>query len=113
MRSQPFGRTDPALWSWATVAFVLVETLSARGLQHRERGERSDVVALGSALNLLSVGSGIGLTALAPLVLSPQLAWPAGSFLATLVYLLLSGAELAAAEQLEANITGEEPTSEP
>jgi len=97
----------------ATVAFILVETLSARGLRNRERGERSDVVALGSALNLLSVGSGIGLAALAPLVLSPQLAWPAGSFLATLVYLLLGGAELAAAERIEANLTGEDPTSEP
>ncbi|HEV2772059.1 MAG TPA: hypothetical protein VGV57_04435 [Thermoleophilaceae bacterium] len=97
----------------ATVAFVVVETLSARGLRHRERGERSDVVALGSALNVLSVGSGVGLAALAPLVLAPQLAWPAGSFLATLVYLLLGGAELTAAERFEADLTGEDPAREP
>lgn len=43
----------------------------------------------------------------------PQLAWPAGSFLGTLVYLLLGGAELAAAERVEANITGEDPAREP
>jgi len=28
-------------------------------------------------------------------------------------YLLLGGAELAAAERIEANLTGEDPTSEP
>jgi hypothetical protein len=94
----------------ATAAFIVLETLSARGLR-RERGEPSSVVALGSALNLLSVGSGIGLAALAPVVLSPSLAWPAASFAATCAYLLFAGGELAAAERLEARVTGDEQGS--
>jgi hypothetical protein len=93
----------------ATVAFIVTETLTARGLRQRERGERSDIVALGSALNPVSVGSGVGLAALAPLVFAPTLAWPVASFAATFAYLLFAGAELAAAERLEGKATGEEP----
>jgi hypothetical protein len=95
----------------ATAAFLAVETASARGLRDRERGERAEVVALGSAMNVLSVGGGIGLAALAAVAFAPWLAWPAGSFLATLVYLLLAGVELATAERLAARLTGEDPTS--
>ncbi len=92
----------------ATLAFIALETLSARGLR-RDRGERSSIVALGSALNLVSVASGIALATLAPLILSPTLAWPAASFAATFTYLLFAGAELAAAERLEVKMTGEDP----
>jgi hypothetical protein len=83
----------------AVLAFLLVEASVSRGFRVRLRGEPSEVVALGSAFAFVSVGGGVGIATLAGELLSPDLAWPLGSLLATAAYLVLVGIELAFAER--------------
>jgi hypothetical protein len=83
----------------AVLAFLVVEAAVSRGFRVRLRGEPSEVVALGSSFAFVSVGGGVGIAALAGVVLGPGVAWPFGSLLATVTYLLLVGIELGLAER--------------
>lgn len=55
---------------------------------------------LGTALNVVSVGGGVGVAVLLGLVLTPGLAWPLGGFFAAGAYVFLEAVELAIAGRL-------------
>lgn len=78
----------------AATAFTVTELVASRGFRVRMRGERPEVVVLGSAIAYPSVLLGAGAAALAGEVLGTGVAWAAGSFLATVVFLLVGGIEL-------------------
>jgi hypothetical protein len=83
------------------LGFGLVEVVASRGFRDQLRGDRSDVVVIGSAIDLLSVAAGlaavVGVTALA----GGRVAWLAGPLTATVVYLLVNGLEMAFARRAE------------
>ncbi len=78
----------------AATGFTLTEAVASRGFRVRMRGERPDVVVLGSASSYPSTLLAVGVAALAGEVLGTGVAWPAGSFLATTVFLLVGAVEL-------------------
>ena len=78
----------------AATAFTLTEAVASRGFRVRMRGERPDVVVLGSAISYPSTLLAVGAGALAGEALGTGVAWPAGSFLATTVFLLVGAVEL-------------------
>lgn len=83
----------------AVSAFTIVEGVASGGFRQRLRGEPAEVVALGSALSFPSVGAGVGVGAIADVVLDDTLAWPIGAFGATLTYLVVVAVEMALAER--------------
>ena len=78
----------------AATAFTLTEAVASRGFRVRTRGERPDVVVLGTAISYASTLLAVGAGALAGEALGAGVAWPAGSFLATTVFLLVGPVEL-------------------
>lgn len=82
----------------AVAAMVLVELVASKGFTERMRGEPPEVVALGSAFSLLSVSLAVGTAALTGEIVDTGAAWPLGSFLATLAYLVVVAVEMALAE---------------
>jgi MFS family permease len=89
----------------AALAFALVNTLVTEGYRKRFPDEPGVVVAFGTSLSLLSVTAAVGTAALAGWLLRAWVAWLAGSFAFTLVYLALVGVEIAVAAALH---SGEE-----
>lgn len=85
----------------AASAFALAEMLGSDFFRQRIRPERSDVVLLASAFNPLSAVAGVGAAALIGLAVDGWLAWLFGPFVATTVYILLTGANMAAASLVE------------
>jgi small-conductance mechanosensitive channel len=96
----------------AVSAFTVVEAAVSRGFRERLRGEPAEVVALGSALGFASAGGGVGTAALTAEILGSGWAWPLGSLLATTVFLLAVGIELAFAERAALAAAGAEERSE-
>lgn len=83
----------------ATFGFALWETIASRGFQVRIREERSDVVLVGTALSPLSVALGF-VTAVGVLqVLHGAWAWGMAPLAATVVFVAVAGAQLAAARR--------------
>lgn len=91
----------------ASMGFVLVEGGASNLFRMRLRGDPPEVVALGSALSFFSVGLGVGVAALTAVV-SKLGAWPVGGFLATTVYMLTAGIEMAVAREIEQRTPEEE-----
>jgi MFS family permease len=85
----------------AAGAFALAEMLGSDFFRQRIRPERSEVVLLASAFNPLSAVAGVGAAALVGVVLDGWWAWLLGPFLATTVYIVLTGANMAAASAVE------------
>ncbi len=85
----------------AILAFVGIEAVVSAGFRRHVAEEPPEVVALGTALSFVSAGVAVGTAALCGEVLSDQLAWPVGAFTATAAYILISAAEMAAAERLK------------
>lgn len=86
----------------AVVSFALIETIATRAFRTPLRGdEPSHVVALGSSLNLFSIALAIGVTALVGAIAPGWVSWCAGSFLASVVYLIATGVEMAMARKIE------------
>lgn len=85
----------------AVGGFTAVEAVVSGGFSHRLRGEPSDVVALGTAFSFISVGIGIASGAMIAEPIRAAVAWPAASFLATVLYVTVSGVEIAMAERLK------------
>ncbi len=90
-----------AFLAGAAIAFMLVDAVSSRGFRLRARPDPPDVVALGAALSLVSIGISVAAAALAAELLQADVGWPFASFLATLTYLLVVGAELTLARRLQ------------
>jgi hypothetical protein len=85
----------------AVVAFALVEAVASGGFKHRLEDEPSQVKALGGSISVLSVGAALSLALTVGLLLGGFVAWPLGSFSATLVYLLAFALEISLAERLK------------
>ncbi len=85
----------------AVGGFVVVEAIASKGFQTRDKGEPADVMVVGSAMAFASVSAGVGAAALAGELLEGDVVWPVGGFVATLVYTLVVGVEMALAARAE------------
>jgi hypothetical protein len=89
---------DGFLYAAGAVSGVtLVEGAASRGFRVKLRGEPSEVVALGSSFSFASVGLGVGSAALCGELLSSWVAWLAGPLIASAIYVVASGVEMALA----------------
>lgn len=79
----------------AVAAFALVEFVVSGGYKHELTDEPSDVKNVGSSVSVLSVGAAMACAYAAGRLLGGFVAWPAGSFVATSIYVFLFGVELA------------------
>lgn len=85
----------------AVAAFALLEAVASKLFRKKLSGEPSEVIALGSALSILSITAAIGTTNLTAWLVRHWIAWPIGAFVSTLVYLLVVALEMAFAEKAE------------
>lgn len=83
----------------AVAAVLLVESVVSHGFRQRLRGAPAEVVALGSAIGVASAAGAVGIAALTAELVHSGVAWALGSLLATIVFLLIAGVELALAER--------------
>jgi hypothetical protein len=86
----------------ASAGFSAVEAAASRGFRNELRGDRSDVVVIGSAINLASIASGLGTVIGVAMVTSGWVAWLVAPCAGTIVYLLVVGLEMAFARRAEA-----------
>ncbi|MBQ6641082.1 MAG: hypothetical protein IJH84_08610 [Saccharopolyspora sp.] len=85
----------------AVVAFAVLQALTTHGFRRHAGAAPRSVVLLGTALDIVSVGLGLGAAMLAAFVLPAGVAWPVGGFLASLVFALSQALELMLAARLE------------
>ena len=85
----------------ATLGFALWEAVVSKGFRIRIRQEQSDVVLVGTALAPVSVGASLAASLGITQVLSGTSTWFGAPFVATVVYVALTGAQLAAARVYE------------
>jgi hypothetical protein len=85
----------------AAAGFAIVEATVSNFFRDRVRGEPSEVIILGSALSFLSISSGLGTAILVAKLSDSWLPWALGPFAATIVYLLIVGAEMTIAHRIE------------
>lgn len=85
----------------ATLGFAVLEAVASRGFRVRIREERSDVVLVGTAFAPVSVSLGLATALGAVAVVAGTWAWFAAPCAATVVYVLVAGAQLAAARRYE------------
>ncbi len=85
----------------AAAAFTLLHALASNLFRHRPQTAPRQVVMLGTALNFLSVGLGVGAAALVGLVVAPAAAWPLGSAAASSAFIFTEALEMLLAEQVE------------
>ena len=78
----------------ASITFALAGAFVTRGFRQRVEREPPVVLALGSALGILSISAATGSCALLTLVADGSLAWFVGPLLASTVYLIVSALEL-------------------
>lgn len=85
----------------AVAAFTVLQAVASSGFRTRPGTAPREVVMLGTALNLASVGLGVGAATLTGLVLDSSVAWPLGAFLAAFTYVLAEALELTVAGRVE------------
>lgn len=85
----------------ATLGFASWEALVSRGFRIRIREEQSDVVLVGTAMAPVSVGASLAAALGVAQLLSGLWAWALIPLTATIVYVMLTGAQLAAARLYE------------
>jgi hypothetical protein len=78
----------------ASITFALAGALVTRGFRQRVEREPPLVLALGTALGILSISAATGSCALLTLVVGGTVAWFLGPLVASTVYLLVSALEL-------------------
>jgi hypothetical protein len=83
------------------LGFALVELVASRGFRKEMKGERSDVVVLGSAINVISISAGLGVVVAIGSLWRWWVAWLLAPLVATVVYLLVVGFEVAFARRAE------------
>jgi hypothetical protein len=81
----------------AAAGFVLVALVAWRAAPHSLEPTSRDLVRTG-AINVLALALALGAASLVAMIHGTA-AWPASSFVATSVYLLVAGVELAAAHR--------------
>lgn len=98
----PPGTAEVFLFATGAVAGVtILDGISSKGFRRQLRGENSDVVALGTGFGFVSVLVAIGTATLVAEIVDGGSGWPLGAFLATCVYVLLAGVEMAVAKILQ------------
>ena len=95
----------------AVLGVALVEAVASGGFRHRLEEEPIRVRALGGSISFFSVGLALLGVLLVGRVVGGFLAWPLGSFLATLVFLLTFALEIALAELMAGRREEAEPRS--
>lgn len=85
----------------AAAGFIVLEAAASRFFRDRLHPERSEVVMLGSALALVSVNAAVGTALLVARLTGEWVVWLVAPFAATVVYVLISGLELALARRAE------------
>ena len=95
----------------AILAVASVEAVASRGFRHRLEEEPSRVQALGGSISFFSVGFALLAVLLVGQVVGGFIAWPLGSFLATLVFLSIFALGLGLAELLGGRREDEKPRS--
>lgn len=78
----------------AGVAFAAVNAAVTHWFSERLPREPSEVVALGTALSVFSMGAGLGLGTLVAWFAGPWIAWPLAPLAASIGYMLLAGLEM-------------------
>jgi hypothetical protein len=94
----------------AVAAFALVEFIVSGGYKHELTDEPSGVKDVGSSVSILSVGAAMVCAYAAGRLLEGVVAWPAGSFAATSVYLFLFGVELSLIAYLQQRGSSQGPS---
>lgn len=84
----------------AVLSFTLLEGVLSRGFRKPMPQHRTEVQALETSMNLLSVLGALGVVWLAARSTSHPTVWAAAPFLAASVYLLLESAETALGERV-------------
>lgn len=84
----------------AVLSFTLLEAVLSRGFRRPMPQHRSNVLALGTSLNLVSVLGGLGAVWLVGTLLDHVAVWALAPFLAGVVYLLLESLETALGERV-------------
>jgi hypothetical protein len=95
----------------AVLAVAVVEAGASGGFRHRLQEEPSRVRALGGSISVFSVGFALLTVLMVGRLMSGSLAWLVGSFLATLVFLLIFALEIGLAELLGGRREGTGPQS--
>ncbi|MEX6506772.1 hypothetical protein [Jiella sp. M17.18] len=85
------------------VAFMVAEWLALIFLRDQPDNDSASTRLLGRMLNLISVGCALGTTYLVGRFLAGPLAWFLAAFASSLIFIVLEGLELAAAEAREEN----------
>lgn len=86
----------------AVASFFVVELFATRLFRRPLGGdEESRVVALGSSLGVLSISLAVGAAALCGSFLPATLSWFAGSFAASVTYLVVNAVEMSVARRVE------------
>lgn len=85
----------------AALAVGLLEVLVTRGFRVRVGRAPSEVMMLGTALDVVSVAAGIGAAMLCADAVGGGFAWPLAAFVATGVFVLAESAETLAAEVVQ------------
>jgi hypothetical protein len=78
----------------AGAAFALVNATVTHWFTQRLPREPSEVVALGTAISIFSMASGLALGALVGWGASPNIAWPLAPLAASIGFMILSGIEM-------------------
>jgi hypothetical protein len=89
------------------VAFALVEAVASGGFRHRLSDEPSEVRAIGVSFSFSSVGLALVAALTAGSLTGGLLAWPLGSFFATVVYLFIFALEMAFTDKLQPKLRDE------
>jgi hypothetical protein len=85
----------------AVISVMLIDAIVSGGFRNKMRGDPSDVVALGAALEIFSAGAGIGAAAIAGALLGSWVGWTAGGSAAAATFVLISGIEMAMARAVQ------------
>lgn len=91
----------------AVLAISMIEAAASKGFRRRPRTHPEEVKLLGTAANIFSVFSSLGVVYVAGAMLPEPFAWPVAPLLSAGVYVLVEAAELALAEGIEARVFGE------
>lgn len=78
----------------AGVAFATVNAAITQWFSQRLPRERSEVVALGTAISVFSMAAGLGLGTLVSWFAGPWIAWPVAPLVMSIGFLLLAGIEM-------------------
>jgi MFS family permease len=78
----------------AGVAFAIVNATITEWFNQRLPREPSEVIALGTAISVFSMGAGLGLGTLVAWLAGPWIAWPLAPLACSIGFLLLAGIEM-------------------